>query len=161
MNSFTSYYLSPAGWLRLQSDGEYITAIGFVDGKEEMIPDDHFLLQDGVQQLQEYFEGRRRKFDLPIKQQGSPFQQKVWQLLMDIPFGKTVSYNELSKIYGDPKSIRAIASANGRNAIAIIVPCHRVIGSDQSLTGYAGGLPRKKFLLEHEAVVEGRMMKMF
>ena len=113
--------------------------------------DDCPLLQQCIQQLDEYFSGQRKAFDLPLKQPGTDFQQKVWSLLLKIQYGKTVSYNDLSKQYGDVKAIRAVASANGKNDLAIIVPCHRVIGSNQSLTGYAGGLWRKKWLLEHEA----------
>src|SRR5690606_16785912 len=89
-------------------------------------------------------------FDLPLKQPGTEFQQKTWTLLCRIPFGKTISYHQLSQHYGDVKAIRALASANGKNNIAIIVPCHRVIGANGSLTGYAGGLWRKNWLLEHE-----------
>ncbi len=113
--------------------------------------DDSPLLSQCSQQLNEYFSGQRRDFELPLQQTGTPFQQKVWELLSQIPFGKTISYNTLSKQYGDVNAIRAVASANGKNNLAIIVPCHRVIGSDQSLTGYAGGLWRKRWLLEHEA----------
>jgi methylated-DNA-[protein]-cysteine S-methyltransferase len=102
-------------------------------------------------QLDEYFSGKRKTFNLPLAQPGTPFQQKVWELLYMIPFGKTISYHQLAMQYGDLKAIRAVASANGKNNLAIIIPCHRVIGSNRSLTGYAGGLWRKKWLLEHEA----------
>ena len=122
---------------------------------------DHPLLQITSQQLDEYFSGSRKSFDLPLQQSGTSFQQKVWELLLQIPFGKTISYNELSKQYGDLKAIRAVASANGKNNLAIIVPCHRVIGSNQSLTGYAGGLWRKKWLLEHEAKHHSGVMTLF
>ena len=113
------------------------------------------LLKIAAQQLDEYFAGERQAFDLPIKQPGSSFQQKVWQCLLKIDYGKTISYLQQSKMMNNPLAIRAIASSNGRNDLAIIVPCHRVIGSDGSLTGYAGGLWRKKWLLEHEAKVLG------
>jgi methylated-DNA-[protein]-cysteine S-methyltransferase len=106
-----------------------------------------------ISQLDEYFAGKRKEFNLPISQKGSPFQENVWNHLLKIPFGKTVSYLHLSKQVGDVKAIRAIASTNGKNNIAIVVPCHRVIGSDAKLVGYAGGLWRKKWLLEHEAKV--------
>lgn len=108
-------------------------------------------LQECVSQLQEYFIGKRSSFDFKINLQGTEFQQKVWRELLNIPFGKTISYLDLSKKLGDVKAIRAVASANGRNPIWIVIPCHRVIGSDGSLTGYAGGLWRKKWLLEHES----------
>ena len=113
----------------------------------EEIPEE---LADAVLQLKEYFSGKRSEFQLNLIPEGTEFQKKVWKLLQEIPFGKTVSYLEIAKRLGDPKSIRAAASANGKNPLWIVVPCHRVIGSDGSLTGYAGGLWRKKWLLEHE-----------
>ncbi|MDD7887207.1 methylated-DNA--[protein]-cysteine S-methyltransferase [Flavivirga sp. 57AJ16] len=108
-------------------------------------------LEDCVCQLKEYFEGKRSQFNLKLNPQGTEFQKKVWKQLEQIPYGKTLSYLELSKQLGDVKAIRAVANANGKNPLWIIVPCHRVIGSDGSLTGYAGGLHRKKWLLEHES----------
>ena len=108
------------------------------------------VLQEAVSQLKDYFEGRRNDFTFKLKPSGTEFQQKVWRELLEIPFGKTMSYLELSKKLGDAKAIRAVASANGKNPLWIVVPCHRVIGTDGSLTGYAGGLWRKKWLLEHE-----------
>lgn len=107
-------------------------------------------MQSAVKQLQQYFEGNLAEFDLKIIPEGSNFQQKVWQALREIPFGKTCSYLELAKKLGDVKAIRAVAAANGKNPLWVIVPCHRVIGSDGSLTGYAGGLYRKQWLLNHE-----------
>lgn len=114
----------------------------------DIIPNE---LEDCVIQLNEYFEGERKQFDLKINPEGTDFQKKVWKLLEQIPYGKTISYLELSKQLGDVKAIRAVANANGKNPLWIIVPCHRVIGSDGSLTGYAGGLHRKQWLLEHES----------
>ena len=108
------------------------------------------LLQQAVFELNEYFDGKRNDFTFQLKASGTDFQQKVWKSLLEIPFGKTMSYMELSKKLGDVKAIRAVASANGKNMLWIVVPCHRVIGTDGSLTGYAGGLWRKKWLLEHE-----------
>ncbi len=113
------------------------------------------LLKMAAHQLDEYFAGERQAFDLPLKQPGSYFQQEVWQCLLKIGYGKTISYLQQSKMMNNPLAIRAIAASNGKNDLAIIVPCHRVIGSDGSLTGYAGGLWRKKWLLEHEAKVLG------
>ena len=112
------------------------------------------VLQEAAQQLHEYFAGLRKDFTLTLHPKGTDFQQKVWQELLKIPFGKTMSYLELSKKLGDVKAIRAVASANGKNPLWIVVPCHRVIGTDGSLTGYAGGLWRKKWLLEHESPFE-------
>ena len=111
-------------------------------------------LKEAVLQLKDYFEGKRTEVSFKINPAGTDFQQKVWQELLKIPFGKTCSYLELSKKLGDVKAIRAVASANGKNPLWIVVPCHRVIGSDGSLTGYAGGLWRKKWLLEHENPVK-------
>ena len=107
-------------------------------------------LMECVSQLQDYFDGKRTDFTFKLNPKGTEFQQKVWKGLLEIPFGKTISYLELSEKLGDVKAIRAVASANGKNPLWIVVPCHRVIGSDGSLTGYAGGLWRKKWLLEHE-----------
>ena len=108
------------------------------------------VLQEAVLQLNDYFEGKRTDFDFTLNPKGTEFQQKVWKGLLEIPFGKTFSYMDLSKKLGDVKAIRAVASANGKNPLWIVVPCHRVIGTDGSLTGYAGGLWRKKWLLEHD-----------
>lgn len=115
------------------------------------IPD---CLQDCVTQLQEYFAGTRTRFNLKLNPQGTEFQKKVWQELLNIPFSKTRTYLEQTKAIGDVKAIRAVASANAKNPIWIVIPCHRVIGSDGSLTGYAGGLWRKKWLLNHENPVK-------
>ena len=108
-------------------------------------------LKTAVTQIREYFAGNRTQFDLKLNPTGTEFQKKVWAELQQIPYGKTLTYLELSKKLGDPKAIRAVAAANGKNPLWIIIPCHRVIGSDGSLTGYAGGLWRKKWLLEHES----------
>jgi methylated-DNA-[protein]-cysteine S-methyltransferase len=150
MSLYTSFHSSPLGKLKLQCSDEHIKAVLFADDENE-VNDDHQLLHLCAKQLDEYFSGERKEFDLPLNQDGTEFQSKVWGLLSKIPYGKTISYNDLAKQYGDLKAIRAVASANGKNNLAIIVPCHRVIGSNQSLTGYAGGLSRKKWLLEHEA----------
>ena len=111
-------------------------------------------LRDAVSQLREYFNGERTVFNLKLNLIGTDFQKRVWQALLDIPYAKTTSYLQLSKTLGDVKAIRAVAAANGKNPLWIVVPCHRVIGSDGSLTGYAGGLHRKKWLLEHESPVK-------
>ena len=149
MNLYTSYYSSPVGQLKLQCSDEHVKAVLFVD-ENDKTSDEHLLLDRCATQLDEYFNGKRKEFDLPLSQDGTEFQRKVWDLLYKIPYGKTISYNDLAKQYGDLKAIRAVASANGKNNLAIIVPCHRVIGSNHTLVGYAGGLWRKKWLLEHE-----------
>jgi methylated-DNA-[protein]-cysteine S-methyltransferase len=145
-----SCFSSPIGFVHLQEEDGYITAIHLADEPFDDVEESDLLRQCRLQ-LEEYFAGTRRFFDIPMKQSGTDFQQRVWQQLLHIPFGKTLSYRDLSKQLGDVKAIRAVGTANGRNSLAIVVPCHRVIGSDRSLTGYAGGLHRKQWLLEHEA----------
>ena len=148
---YTTGYASPLGMLKIQCSHEYVKAVVLCEKEEVIDQSEHPLLKECLQQLDEYFSGRRQEFTLPLQQDGTPFQQKVWELLLRISFGKTRSYHQLALQYGDLKAIRAVAAANGKNNLAILVPCHRVIGSNQSLTGYAGGLWRKKWLLEHEA----------
>jgi len=145
----TAYIKTPLGITMIVGDENGVSVISVQDSGavSERIPSE---LQQVVSQLNDYFEGKRNHFDFPLNPEGTPFQQKVWSALLEIPFGKTVSYLELSKKLGDVKAIRAVASANGKNPLWIVVPCHRVIGTDGSLTGYAGGLWRKKWLLEHE-----------
>ena len=145
---------SPLGITKIVGDVKGISSISVLDSNEpitDIIPEE---LQDCVYQLQEYFEGSRKQFDLKLNPQGTEFQQNIWKLLQTIPYGKTISYLDLSKQFGDVKAIRAVASANGKNPLWIVVPCHRVIGTDGSLTGYAGGLHRKKWLIEHESPVK-------
>ena len=150
-----AHYQTPIGIVRITEEDDFITSVHFMDGEVELESAETPLLQLAVKQLKEYFEGKRLVFDFPIKQQGSDFQQEVWQYLLTIDYGKTISYAHQSKLMKSPLAIRAIASANGKNHLAIVVPCHRVIGSDGSLTGYACGVWRKKWLLEHEARVSG------
>ncbi|GMQ30902.1 methylated-DNA--[protein]-cysteine S-methyltransferase [Algoriphagus confluentis] len=118
----------------------------------EFIEEDSPVFSQTKLQLQEYFDGKRKVFDLPLMLVGTPFQKQVWRALLEIPFGQTASYLELSQQLGNPDAIRAVASANGANAISIVIPCHRIIGSDGSLVGYAGGLEAKKKLLLLEGV---------
>ncbi len=161
MQTFSTIYNSPLGKLQLTCTDSAVTAVAFL--KEEIADkaDTHPLLVQCAAQLDEFFRGERKAFELPFSQPGSEFQQKVWNLLYQIPFGKTISYQTLSRQYGDVKAIRAIASANGKNNLAIIIPCHRVIGADGSLTGYAGGLWRKSWLLEHEAKFGSGLLQLF
>ena len=156
----TTYYKSPLGLLRVGGTSSYISEISFIDhldgsesehaGLQGPVPP---LVIQCIEQLIQYFQGQRRVFDFPICQEGTPFQQNVWSELTAIPFGKTLSYLELSRRLGDTKAIRAAAAANGKNNIVIVVPCHRVIGSKRDLVGYGGGLWRKKWLLDHETKV--------
>jgi methylated-DNA-[protein]-cysteine S-methyltransferase len=146
----TVYIKTPLGIATIIGDENGISAISVSESGMVSISIP-LVLQDTVTQLAEYFEGSRVDFDLKLNPKGTDFQQKVWNGLLGIPFGKTRSYLEQSKILGDAKAIRAVASANGKNPLWIVVPCHRVIGSNGALTGYAGGLWRKKWLLEHES----------
>lgn len=142
---------TPLGSTKIVGDKNGITSITVLDEETTIstnIPDD---LKEATQQLQAYFTGNLVHFNFKINPQGTDFQKRVWKELLNIPFGKTTSYLELSKTLGDVKAIRAVASANGKNPLWIVVPCHRVIGTNGSLTGYAGGLWRKKWLLEHES----------
>ena len=145
----TTYIKTPLGIAKIVGDQDGISVIS-VSNEGEASTTIPAVLQEAVSQLNDYFEGKIEDFTFKLNPSGTDFQQKVWKGLLDIPFGKTMSYLELSKKLGDVKAIRAVASANGKNPLWIVVPCHRVIGTDGSLTGYAGGLWRKKWLLEHE-----------
>ncbi|MFY0481718.1 methylated-DNA--[protein]-cysteine S-methyltransferase [Flavobacterium sp. PLA-1-15] len=146
----TAYIKSPLGITEIIGDENGIAVISVLDSEKEITTGIPVALKEAVSELQDYFQGKRNDFTFKLNPKGTEFQQKVWQELLNIPFGKTMSYLELSKKLGDVKAIRAVASANGKNPLWIVVPCHRVIGTDGSLTGYAGGLWRKKWLLEHE-----------
>lgn len=161
---FTTYYQSPGGLLKISGTEDCILEVSFHDTsqkppvrKKNMTP----LLIQCVEQLIQYFNGQLRRFQLPLNQPGTSFQKEVWNELIQIPFAKTISYLELARRTGDTKATRAVANANGKNNIAIIIPCHRVIGSNGELTGYAGGLWRKKWLLEHEAKIAYGVQTLF
>lgn len=146
---FQTSFKSPLGFLILKSDGHSITAVSF---SENDIQEQNSceVLEECKTQLQDYFSGKSLTFDLPLSPEGTEFQQKVWAELLKIPYGETITYMDLAVRLGDAKVIRAAGTANGRNPIAIIIPCHRVIGAGNKLTGYAGGIWRKKILLELE-----------
>ena len=147
----SAFIYTPLGIAKLEGNQDGLASITVLDDElplSTIIPE---VLEDAVYQLREYFDGQRETFSLTLNPIGTDFQKNVWDALEEIPFGKTVSYLELSKSLGDVKAIRAVAAANGKNPLWIVVPCHRVIGSDGSLTGYAGGLHRKKWLLNHES----------
>jgi len=151
----TAYCKTPVGIARITEEDNFISAISILDEEFELEPVESPVLKETIRQLDEYFAGERKVFDLPIKQHGTDFQQQVWQQLLKIDYGTTISYLQQSKLMNNPLGIRAIAAANGRNHLWVVVPCHRVIGSNGSLTGYAGGLWRKQWLLAHEARVMG------
>ncbi len=155
-----AYYKSPVGLLKMACDEKRLYSLLFVEATADA-PVENMVTQVVCNQLDEYFSGRRQTFDFTFEQQGTPFQSKVWELLYNIPYGKTISYMQLAKRYGDVKAIRAVASANGKNNLAIVVPCHRVIGSNATLTGYAGGLWRKRWLLDHEARYYSGVQQLF
>ncbi len=150
----TAYLQTPLGIAKIEGDENGLTAITVLDSTEKPTTKVPKVLENAVEQLQEYFDGKRTDFDLDLNPKGTDFQKQVWKALLTIPYGKTVSYLALSKNLGNVKAIRAVAAANGKNPLWIVVPCHRVIGSDGSLTGYAGGLHRKKWLLAHENPVK-------
>ena len=156
--SFLTYFESPIGNIQLGFNSNYeLTSVQFVQDGLAQLDQNAFGVEEieiALIQLAEYFDGRRTQFELKLSPNGTEFQKKVWNQLMSIPFGKTQTYQEVANQLGDPKVIRAAAAANGKNPISIIIPCHRVIGSDGSLIGYAGGLHRKKWLLEHENPVK-------
>lgn len=143
---------TPLGELLVRGDHGGLTEVRFCD--EESVPvngvKSNHILDRAVEQLVDYFAGRRTSFDLPLNPSGTKFQKQVWQQLLSIQYGDTASYGNIAKAIGNPTASRAVGAANGRNPIAIIVPCHRVIGANGTLTGYAGGLKRKQWLLEHE-----------
>ncbi|WP_298365253.1 methylated-DNA--[protein]-cysteine S-methyltransferase [uncultured Lutibacter sp.] len=150
-NLETTYYKTPIGTAKIIGSVLGISNISVIDEDIESSTNIPECLKDCVQQLDEYFNNKRNNFCLKLNPKGTKFQQKVWVKLQEVPFGKTRTYLEQSKALGDVKAIRAVASANGKNPIWIVIPCHRIIGSDGSLTGYAGGIWRKKWLLQHES----------
>ncbi|WP_199099541.1 methylated-DNA--[protein]-cysteine S-methyltransferase [Dyella sp. ASV21] len=147
---------TPIGLLRLVADDEGLREIWFDSGKHQRAPQPGWMraatdpLVQAAQQLEEYFAGTRQHFALPLRPLGTPFQLEVWHELARIPYGSTISYGELARRIGQPQAMRAVGAANGRNPLPIVLPCHRVIGSNGSLTGFGGGLPTKRYLLALE-----------
>lgn len=148
VDTFVDYLETPIGWLEVTASDLAITSIYFVDEVKQTHP--HPLTVKAKEQLSAYFAGECIAFDLPLSPKGTMFQQQVWQKLCDIPYGETCSYGELASNIDNPKAVRAVGAANGKNPISIVVPCHRVIGANGTLTGYAGGLDRKAWLLNLE-----------
>ena len=143
-------FKTPVGYLELSSNEVELVSISFVDSAQKPSPKTPGILYIAKQQLKEYFSGTRKNFDLPISPQGTDFQQKVWSEVSKITFGETASYLDIAKATGSPKNTRAVGLANSKNPIPIIIPCHRIIGTNGKLTGYAGGIHRKRWLLKHE-----------
>jgi methylated-DNA-[protein]-cysteine S-methyltransferase len=151
MSSYSMSLESPVGYLSLVSDEKYLKSVTFSDERVEDAEHLPGILLQAASQLKEYFEGTRSRFDLPLDPDGTGFQKNVWQKLLEVPYGATKSYRDIALELGSVLNTRAVGTANGKNPIAIIIPCHRIIGQDGKLVGYAGGLERKKWLLLHES----------
>ena len=152
-NLYFTWMESPIGWVEIKADDLGLTSLWFCEAEQKGENRPNAITEQCEQELREYFLGGRKVFTVPLNPEGTPFQKRVWKVLQDVCFGQSASYLDISNILGDEKLTRAVGSANGKNPIGIIVPCHRVIGSDGSLTGYAGGMHRKKWLLQHEGVI--------
>ena len=146
---YETTYQSPLGPLHLRCNGTHITELSF-STKNENLPKEHTVLDEACLQLNEYFQGNRKVFELPLLIEGTPFQNQVYDALLSIPYGQTTSYEAIACKIGNPKACRAVGMANNRNRIALLVPCHRVVGKNGSLVGYAGGLDKKEWLLAFE-----------
>lgn len=158
---FKTFLKTSEHLLKIESDEHAIKAISFVKQMEDSSEIQPEILDYTKQQLQSYFEGNLQSFNLKLDPEGTDFQKKVWDLLYKIPYGKTWTYADMANKLGDPKVIRAAASANGKNPVAIVIPCHRVIGINGSLTGYAGGLENKRYLLDLENRVANGVIELF
>jgi methylated-DNA-[protein]-cysteine S-methyltransferase len=147
--NYFGLYESPIGWIEIMGSEDEILSLSFIEQpRSELVTCS--VLEAAIQQVSEYFMGVRRTFDLPLALHGTSFQRRVWEQLMSIPYGHVATYQEIAQAIGMPQAVRAVGVANARNPISIIVPCHRVIGSDGGLTGYGGGIWRKEWLLKHE-----------
>jgi methylated-DNA-[protein]-cysteine S-methyltransferase len=161
MLKYFTYLPSPIGIIRIEGDEENIQSVSFTDEQQIQDGNSSPAIENCKTQLKEYFEGKRKQFDIKLMREGTAFQVQVWEKLCHIPYGRTASYMDIAKAIQNEKSVRAVGAANGQNPIAIIVPCHRVIGHSGKLTGYAGGLWRKQWLLEHEAKFEFGVVGLF
>jgi methylated-DNA-[protein]-cysteine S-methyltransferase len=162
-DTFFTLTPSPVGDLLLVRTGEGLTRIEFHGGRTKDLPLHEWTetttpFQDTISQLQLYFSGKLKKFNLPLAPQGTPFQQSAWQALLDIPYGETRSYGDVARVIGRPKAVRAVGAANGQNPISIVIPCHRVVGSNGHLTGFGGGLDVKQQLLTLEGSLPQKKM---
>lgn len=156
------YYDSETGCIEITGTEDAVTSLYFIEERKLTTGKVPALLGACLEQLEEYFKGKRREFSVPLQPEGTEFQKKVWNELINIPFGKTVSYLDIARALGDPNATRAVGAANGRNPISIIIPCHRVVGHNGALTGYGGGIHRKEWLLEHERhILHGKQEALF
>ncbi len=151
-NTFKISVETPVGFLEITTDNHFVLSVSFVDKHQQYSDFQPDILRETVKQIREYFEGIRKEFNLNLKPSGTDFQKIVWEHVKNVSFGKTVSYLEIAKLTGSEKKSRAVGLANGKNPIPIIIPCHRIIGANGKLTGYAGGLDKKRWLLKHELV---------
>lgn len=160
---YTSFYQSPIGLMKISASDTSLLSVLFTDDDQELPTDisENNISRATAQQLAEYFTEKRKIFDIPLSPSGSPFQQGVWKELIKIPFGETDCYSAIAHKLNNPLSVRAVGAANGKNPISIIIPCHRIIGRDGSLTGYAGGLWRKEYLLHLEAADKSIQTKLW
>lgn len=162
MSKHTAYYSSPIGLIEITGNEDGIASIYFVDQRKHNAARVHDSLKECVYQLEEYFKGLRKEFGLKLNPEGTEFQKKVWSSLGTLPYGRTVSYLDVSKMIGDANASRAVGNANGCNPISIAVPCHRVIGRNGKLSGYSGGIWRKEWLLDHEkSITFGKQTALF
>lgn len=158
---FTSIYVSPIGKILIVADDKFVKRVEFIGDDVHVLENENGISIQCRKELADYFIGKIKSFTVRTNPDGTVFQKSVWTELSKINYGVTASYLQIAKRLGDEKTIRAAANANGKNPVAIIIPCHRVIGSNGSLTGYAGGLWRKKFLLEHEGVLQKNQLALF
>jgi methylated-DNA-[protein]-cysteine S-methyltransferase len=162
METYTAYFSSPIGLIEITGNEEGIATIYFVDERKNYSKKIHDSLKECVYQLEEYFKGLRKEFGIKLNPKGTDFQKSVWTQLSTLPYGRTVSYLDISKMLGNVNATRAVGNANGSNPISIIVPCHRVIGENGKLTGYSGGIWRKEWLLNHEkSLTFGKQTSLF
>ncbi|MBE9075970.1 methylated-DNA--[protein]-cysteine S-methyltransferase [Romeria aff. gracilis LEGE 07310] len=164
---YFTLYESPIQTLRLVSDGQSLTGLYMMSEKHHSVPQTDWIEDESAapfsevkQQLTAYFAGGLTQFDLPLRMQGTPFQRRVWDALNTIPYGTTATYGELAQSIGQPNASRAVGLANGRNPVSIIVPCHRIIGANGNLTGYGGGIERKRWLLDHERCIRAKQLSL-
>ena len=148
--TYVSYLESAIGIIEIVGNASAVTEVNFVDERQKAELPSNKILEAGAEQLKEYLNGARKEFTVPLDLEGTEFQMKVWQALQTVGYGEMVSYKTIAEAVGTPRAVRAVGAANGKNPIAIIVPCHRIIGSDGSLTGYSSGIWRKEWLLRHE-----------
>ncbi len=150
MELFFGYYKSLIGLIEISGTADAVCSLNFVDASREGCHSNE-VVDQAVKEIEEYFSGERQEFKVPLDLQGTAFQRAVWRELLQIPYGSTASYGDIARTIGNPKAVRAVGGANHRNPISLIVPCHRVIGSDGSMTGYGSGIWRKEWLLKHES----------